>query len=306
MTNVNESSSLYIFKNSPLIRFGGYIWSKVNSVFHDDGDEPFGLKTVLNNSKFFHHNTKIGELMSNLIGMHEIDGKAPKDITKNNVGAQWCAYTVSHALEFSVGKDKLKKFGIDFSKSPLFKKSSLGTWAAVREYIAWAQKSQITDKNGHVRTRYNSIAQANVSQASMINDRAVREKQIRAQLMNNDPKTKIKEGDLIIWSGSYACHTDEGIKTLPSSHIGMIERISQDKNGEFYVWVIEGNANEPLSDENYERYINKTDSSIGNQKAGEIVELNKSDGIIRKCYTVKDLANFGYSGYINMSGIVRD
>ncbi len=306
MTNINESSSLNFFKNSPLTVFCGHIWNKVNSVFPDGDNESFALRTVLNNSKFFHHKTKFGELMSNLIGIHEVEGNAPKNITKNNIGAQWCAYTVSHALELSVGKDKLKKFGIDFSKSPLFKKSSLGTWAAVSEYVAWAQKSQITDSNGHVKARYNNITQANVSKATMTNDRATREKQIRAQLTNNDPMTKIKEGDLIIWNGSYACHTDEGIKTLRSSHIGMIEKISQDKNGEFYVWVIEGNANEPLSDKNFERYINKTDSSVGSQKAGEIVELNQCDGIIRKCYTVKDLANFGYSGYINMSGIVRE
>ena len=299
---INVSNDNLKNKNS-LAFIEAFLSEYVNSVFSNENSS-FSNITSLNNTKLFIHKTKFGKLMSDLIGLHEVEGRAPSIITKNNENAQWCAYTVSYALELSVGKNKLNKFGIDFAKSPLFKKTKTGTWAAVSEYQVWGQKSTVVDSNGHSATRYNAIAQAHVSQKNMDNDRIVREKQIRAQLANNEPITKMKEGDLIIWKGSYACKTDVGVKTFKSSHIGMIEKITRDKKGEYYVWVIEGNANEAVSDDKYERYINKTDSVIGNQKAGEIIEQNVDDGIIRKCYSVKELANFGYSGYINMSGIV--
>lgn len=247
------------------------------------GGDPasFSPKTIGYNTKKVMHRTSFGEYMNGLIGRHEINGKAPSDITKGNPGHQWCSYTVSFALEKSVGRDKLKKFGID------------KTWPRVTQYVEWGKK------NG----RYKAIQKADVGANTIDKDRATRESQIRAQL--KDPKKRMKEGDLIIWKGSYYAKTNVGNKQIQGSHIGMIERVTQDqKTGEYFVWVIEGNANEAKSDSKFERYINPNDSTIGAQKAGEIVEMNNNDGVIRKCYSVKELANFGYSGYIDMQGIV--
>ena len=43
----------------------------------------------------------------------------------------------------------------------------------------------------------------------------------------------------------------------------------------------------------------------GNQQIGEPQEENRRDGLIRKVYTVEQLAAGGYSGYINMQGLVK-
>ena len=249
------------------------------------GSDPasFSPKTIGYNRKKFMHNTNFADYMDGLIGRHEVNGKAPSDITKGNPKHQWCSYTVSFGLEQTVGRKKLSQYGIK------------ETWPCVTQYVNWGKK------NG----RYKAIQQADVHVATMEKDRATRESQIRAQL--KDPKTRMQEGDLIIWKGEYCAKTDKGTIQMPkpASHIGMIERVvKDDKTGEYYVWVIEGNANEAKSDDKYERYINKTDSIVGAQKAGEIVEINNNDGIIRKRYTVEELAKYGYSGYISMNGIV--
>ena len=244
------------------------------------GSTSFSPKTTGYNKKKVEHKTSFGNYMARLIGRHEVNGKAPSDITKGNEGLQWCSYTVSYALEKSVGRDKLKKFGIT------------STWPRVSQYVNWGSS------NG----RYHAIKKADVGASTMEKDRATRETQIRAQIKN--PKTRMKEGDLIIWKGNYYAKTNIGNKQIQGSHIGMVEKVVQDKNGEFYVWVIEGNANEPKTDSKYERYINENDSTVGAQKAGEIVEINNNDGVIRKCYSVKELAKYGYSGFIDMNGIV--
>lgn len=293
--NISTKSSL--IKNATKAFKGvlNGITKKLSSVFYKPSPS-FSIKTNTYNGFSVKHNTNFGNIMSNLIGLHEVQGKAPANITKNNVDLQWCSYTVSYGLEMAVGRSKLSSFGIK------------STYPRVQQYIDWAKKSTSKTSQGKVEARYHSIAQQNVSLSTMNKDRKTREAQIKEQLDNKDPKTKIKEGDLIIWKSDYCANVNENgkavKKSMSSSHIGMIEKVTRDKNGEYNVWVIEGNANEAKSDGKFERYINKTDSIIGAQKAGEIVETNKDDGIIRKCYTVKDLANFGYSGYINMDGIV--
>ena len=263
---------------------------KKSSIFN----RSYSYKTTLTNMLPATHKTNLGRTLASMIGIHEEEGLAPAHITKGNRNWQWCACTMSYALKHSQDAKKLKANG-------------LGYFAQVSQYINWGQNQITKDSKGNNVKRYNPISTQSVKASTMKEDRSARAAEIRAQLSNNDPKTKMKEGDLIVWKSNYHVKANQGgkavIKNLSSSHIGMIERITKDKSGNYYVWVIEGNANEAKSDNKYERYINEKDSTIGSQAAGEIVEINKDDGLIRKCYSVDDLAKFGYSGYINMDGI---
>ena len=114
----------------------------------------------------------------------------------------------------------------------------------------------------------------------------------------------MKDGRFIVWKSDYSVKTDKGVKDVSSSHIGIIESIDVN-NGE--VTVIEGNANYSKTSPNIERFIveNKADSINGNQEFGEFKEVNRADGLIRKTYTVSELAKFGYSGYIDNSKIIK-
>lgn len=233
----------------------------------------FSADTTKTNNMNISHSTNMGRTMQNLIGLTENNGQAPAFITgKAYTNQQWCAYTISYAID-KITKEK----GI---------KNPTKGFYAVRQYVDWASKAK----------RYHPIKTKNVSQANITTDRKNREKEIKAQL------PKMKEGDLIIWKSEYYAKALENrkgtIKHFTSSHIGMIEKVVGD-----YVYVIEGNANVAKSDNNYERYINSTDSVIGDQKAGEIVEINRNDGVIRKRYSISDLAKFGYSGFIDMKGL---
>lgn len=233
----------------------------------------FSADTTKNNNMKIVHSTNMGRTMQGLIGQTENNGHAPAFITgKAYTNQQWCAYTISYAI------DKI-------TKAKGIKNPTKGFYA-VSQYRDWGRKSG----------RYKPIATQNVSKDNFQKDRAAREKEIKAQL------PKMKEGDLIIWKSEYYAKAFENgkgtMKHFTSSHIGMIEKVEGD-----YVYVIEGNANEAKSDNNYERYINSTDSIIGNQKAGEIVEINQNDGVIRKRYSISDLAKFGYSGFIDMKGL---
>ncbi len=238
---------------------------KQNSVFSAD--------TTRTNNMNIAHRTNMGKVMQNLIGQTEKNGQAPAFITgKAYTNQQWCAYTMTYAMNQVCAQKGIKNPTKGFY--------------AVSQYIDWATKSK----------RYRPIKTKNVSKNNMTSDRKNREKEIKAQL------SKMKEGDLIIWKSEYyakALENGKGtIKHFTSSHIGMIEKVVGD-----YVYVIEGNANVAKSDNNYERYINSTDSIIGDQKAGEIVEINQNDGVIRKRYSISDLAKFGYSGFIDMKGL---
>jgi len=239
----------------------------------------FGIKTMQNNAEVVLHKTNFGSIMQELIGTAEVKGMAPSIITENR-NAQWCAYTISYALD-----ETCKKEG---------KSCPTKNFLSVSQYIKFAQEEN----------RYNSIKTQSVSDTNLEEDREKRAKEITAQLKN------MKEGDLIIWKSPYYAKAyvdgESKLYKLSASHIGMIEKVQLNREtNEYEVWVIEGNANEPYSDEKNERYINSEDSEIGWQKKGEIQEINYCDGIIRKKYTVSDLAKFGYSGYIDMSGIVN-
>lgn len=235
----------------------------------------FGDNTNLNNNLYFQHKTTLGNVIENLIGLHETSECAPYGITCGNVKAQWCAYTISFALSKTCKTKGIKDETKNFS--------------GVSQFIEW----------GTLNGRYKPVKTNQVAPSNMEQNRKKRMTEIAAQV------PKMEEGDLIIWKGPYCAKTDEGkVKQFYASHIGMIEKVEKDpKTGEKIVWVIEGNANEAKTDDQYERYINKKDSVIGGQKAGEIVEINKDDGVIRKKYTIADLAKYGYSGFIDMKGI---
>ena len=49
----------------------------------------------------------------------------------------------------------------------------------------------------------------------------------------------------------------------------------------------------------------KAEGVIGNQEVGEFKEINRRDGLIRKVYTIDELAKFGYSGFIDNSAIIK-
>ena len=113
----------------------------------------------------------------------------------------------------------------------------------------------------------------------------------------------MKEGDFIIWKSSYIVELTNGKRIeKKSSHIGIIESVNKDGT----ITVIEGNANESKKG-NAERELvkNAAEGVRGNQDIGEFQEVNQRDGLIRKVYTAKDLAAFGYSGYIDTQNIVK-
>ena len=85
------------------------------------------------------------------------------------------------------------------------------------------------------------------------------------------------EADFIIWK----CKNNLG-KSM--SHIGMIESVDK-INGT--ITVLEGNANE----------YNRTNTSV--------TKVNARDGFIRKVYTINELINSGYSGYIDNSKVIK-
>ena len=181
---------------------------------------------------------------------------------------QWCAHTVSTIAERS---------GINIG----------GHKAQVQQFINWGKAQGI----------YNPISNKTINSTNFESVRESRASEISNQIAG------MKEGDLIIWKSKYAAKTNEGLNFWNASHIGIIES-ADPVNGT--VTVIEGNANIARSDNTYERYIvrNSAQGKIGDQVIGEPEELNRTDGLIRKIYTIQELANFGYSGYINMQDLV--
>ena len=84
-----------------------------------------------------------------------------------------------------------------------------------------------------------------------------------------------------------------------ASHIGIMESV---ENG--IVTVIEGNAN--ITSEPFRVAKTNEEAVFGNQiKGKEAVEVNYRDGLIRKQYSMEELANGGYSGYIDTQKIVK-
>ena len=174
---------------------------------------------------------------------------------------QWCAHTISH---FAEEAGWLKQH-----------------FRSVSEFISWAGNTYKPIKTNYVK--------------NIKTDRAAREKEINAQ------KKNMHSGDFIIWKcDNYKVIVNGKEMVTDRSHIGIIESINPDGT----ITVIEGNANydfDPAGKN--ERCIAKTkaERTNGAQSEGEFCEQNLRDGLIRKTYTVAELAAFGYSGYIDNS-----
>ena len=263
---------------------------KFDSVNNEDFSDvvgyssPFSFLTTALMLKYIPHRTKMLNVAQSLLGLQEVTAEeyallSPDEQKKTqmrvigrygNVNDQWCAHTVSYICEQS---------GININ----------GHKSAVRQFVEWGTKND----------RYNPITVININSNNYVRERQNRKRQIADQLKN------MHEGDLIIWKTDYVVKFDDGkVEKQKSSHIGVIESVDI-QNG--IVTVIEGNANEPLTGRDFERVKVKTplEGINGNQKVGEVKEINRRDGLIRKQYKIEDLANFGYSGYINMQGLIK-
>lgn len=248
------------------------------------GFSPFSHYTSQLMSLNIPHKTKLLDVAESLLGLQEVTAEEYKMLPPNQrkythmrvigkygtVDHKWCAHTVSYICE---------QAGINIG----------GHKAQVSQFITWAKNKNI----------YNPIATSKVTKQNYIKERANRLAQIKRQL------TSMTEGDLIIWKTDYAAKNDDGSVSIGnSSHIGIIEHVDLQSG---VVTVIEGNANEPVTGKDFERskVKNAKEGINGNQGIGEQKEINRRDGLIRKQYTIEQLANFGYSGYIDMQGLVK-
>ena len=246
--------------------------------------KPFENKTAELLNQNIHHKTKLLDIAQDNLGLQEVTKEEYAKLTPEermhtqakvigNYGAitdQWCAHTVSYLCE---------QAGIPIG----------GHKSGVSQFIQWAKN------NGS----YRPIKTNQMLATNYVAERERRASQIQDQLKN------MHEGDFIIWKSQYIADFSDGSKkSQNSSHIGIIESVDIE-NGT--VTVIEGNANEFKTGDNYDRETVKTKSEgiTGGQEIGEMREVNRRDGLIRKVYTINDLANFGYSGFINNQSRVK-
>lgn len=253
--------------------------------------ENFESDTLSLNNVKYQHKTKLLDIAQDSLGLYEITfdeykrllQENPEELNntqyriigKNgNVTDQWCAHTVSYFSLLS---------GMDIGSH---KKT-------VQAFINWAGND------------YKSIETKSMTRANYIQERAARAEQIKLQL------PEMQEGDFIVWkanksnNGSWLVALDNGeFVSKDSSHIGFIEAVDVE-NG--IVTVIEGNANVYSDDGDgaFSLVTNWREGVIGGQMVGEFQEVNKRDGLIRKQYTIEELAALGYSGYIDNSNRVE-
>lgn len=239
----------------------------------------------LNSRKYF-HTTHMLDILQDDLGLYEITREEFNYLQKNNpeelnntqykiigihgqIDHQWCAHTASF---YSL------KAGMDIGSHK----------STVQQFINWAGED------------YKSIKTNKMDKNNYLEERLARATQIRNQIEN------MHEGDFIIWkannknNGSYLIELDTGgFKNCESSHIGFIESVDIEKG---IVTVIEGNANVYKTAEGSDSLSvvkKSSEGRIGAQMVGEFKEVNKRDGLIRKQYTIDDLAKYGYSGYID-------
>lgn len=181
----------------------------------------------------------------------------------------WCALTVS-----ILSKEAGMNIGAEYIPT-------------VDGFVKWAGR------------RYRKIPTNKLTGANVKRERESRACSILAQM-----QCGMKEGDFIIWKGDTATKKGQNWDVHKASHIGIIERVDPIKGT---VTVIEGNANITKYGKDGEALIVKTKAQgvNGNQEIGEVQEVNRHDGLIRKTYTVAELAKNGYSGYIDNSGVVK-
>ena len=253
---------------------------------------PFDDSTTNMNNLTLKHDTTILDVAQDSLGLYEITyndyltlkQENPEELQKTqykvignhgSITDAWCAHTISYLA---------KESGMDIG----------GHKSSVQSFINWAGPD------------YKSIKTTPMTAENYIEERKSRAKQIKAQL------SKMKEGDFIIFKanasngGTYLIETDSGVKkSFGKSHIGLLESIDLEKG---IITVIEGNANKDKSDAGLTRSLVTTSSEglNGAQSIGEFQEVNRRDGLIRKQYSIEELAALGYTGYIdNSSRITR-
>lgn len=248
-----------------------------------DTPHPFGFETSKEMMRFVPHKTNLLNIAQNYLGIMEV---TPDELAKmspsekrktqaliigdkGKVDEAWCAHTVSFLS---------KKAGMNVGP---YKK-------AVSAYIHWAKENK----------SWRPIETKQMTGNNIGAERKSRAIQIQKQLKN------MKEADFIVWKSQFSVKTNKGIKNVQASHIGIIESVDTKKGT---VTVIEGNANISKSSNGTERYVVENDLQgvYGNQSVGEFQEVNRTDGLIRKTYTVDELAKFGYSGFIDNSKIAK-
>lgn len=277
-----------------LINKGNFDINKLDSILSDysntnvkiplvgDVETPFEKKTLDLLYRNHYPKNKVIAAANEHLGIQEVTPEeynhlsdAEKDKTQmhimgqnGRVDHQWCAHTVSHIYNDA---------NVDIGKYK----------AHVAQYIKWAKEKKI----------YNPIKTNTISISNFDKERTSRRLQIQDQIKN------MNSGDLIIWKSDYIAKIPNGYDAKTSSHIGIIEDVLPDGR----VVVIEGNANEFVTDNNNERYVvkSKSEKLTGNQDEGDYKEVNYRDGLIRKIYTADNLSKYGYSGYIDMQDIIK-
>ena len=194
-------------------------------------------------------------------------GKQNADYYKNSA---WCALTVS-----ILAKEAGMNIGADFIPT-------------VDGFVKLAGR------------RYKQIPSIKLNSSNVIQERQRRAGEILKQIKSGS----MKEGDFIIWKGDKALKNEQNWEIKQASHIGIIESVDIKKGT---ITVIEGNANITLTDNNGEPLLvkNAQQGKNGNQEIGEVQEYNRHDGLIRKTYTIEQLARDGYSGFIDNTGISK-
>lgn len=244
--------------------------------------KPFDNKTMSLMYKV-PHKTNLLNVAQEHLGIQEVTEKEYEKLTPEekqntqmhligkygNPSHQWCAHTVSHISEeagMNIGPHKM----------------------SVKQFIDWANSNN----------SYKPVSEPEITKNNYKQVRAIKEKQIIQQTKN------MHEGDFIIWKSPYVAELPNGqLAEVEASHIGIIEAVNADGS----VTIIEGNANESRTGITTERYPVSfpIEGVMGNQVVGEFQEINRRDGLIRKVYTPKELAAFGYSGYIDNSKIIK-
>lgn len=243
--------------------------------------EVFNKNTILLNQQVFEHNSHLLEVAQDSLGLYEITAYEYEIMKKENPeelkntqskivgdygmrnGHQWCAYTVGYLA---------KEAGMNMPQL-----------STVQAYI----DKYIND--------YNKIQTKQMTINNFQEERSSRAEQIKTQL------PKMNEGDFIIWKGDFVVPLENNsVQKSKASHIGIIEHVNLEDG---IVTVIEGNANVNDMDENNERkpVTTRQEGKKGAQIIGEYQEVNERDGLIRKQYTIEELAKHGYTGFIDNS-----
>lgn len=257
--------------------------ANINSI--NDIHTPFGKKTM-DLMYIEKHKTNLLNIAQKYLGLQEVTPQEYTHLSKENIlktqmrmikgkdanpAHQWCAHTVS-----SISKEA----GMDIGPHKKY----------VQQFVEWGEENKT----------YKKINTTKMTAKNYKAERAKRAVQIKQQLNN------MHEGDYIIWKAQFAANVigKNGISEYEASHIGIIESVDK-KTGK--ITVIEGNANISIVPPNGDRTVVKTKNEgiIGNQEVGEFKEINRRDGLIRKIYTIDELAKFGYSGFIDNSAIIK-